>query len=175
MILKNYKGFFFLVTILFMLVLAFLQTGCKVYRFKDVSIPDTIKVVKVNMIQNKAAYVNPNLAPKLTDALRQKIVSQTKMTQTNGDDADWEISCTVTTYSFSTSGISNQRVNTNRLNVGIHIEINDKRAQKINKYDVSRSFDYDGSMALQQAEQSLESDMLKSLTDDIFNRIFSNW
>ena len=97
------------------------------------------------------------------------------MTQTNGDDADWEISCTVTTYSFSTSGISNQRVNTNRLNVGIHIEINDKRAQKINKYDVSRSFDYDGSMALQQAEQSLESDMLKSLTDDIFNRIFSNW
>lgn len=175
MILKNYKGFFFLVVLLLLVVTAFLQTGCKVYRFKDVSIPDTIKVVKVNIMQNKAAYVNPSLAPKLTEALKQKIVSQTKMTQTNGDNADWEINCTITTYSFSTSGISNQRVNTNRLNVGVHIEVDDKRAQKMHKYDVSRSFDYSGSMALQQAEQSLESEMLRSLTDDIFNRIFSNW
>ncbi|AHF17222.1 LPS assembly lipoprotein LptE [Niabella soli] len=175
MILKNYKGFFFLVASLLMVITAFIQTGCGVYRFKDVSIPDTIKVVKVNIIQNKASYVNPSLAPKLTEALKQKIVSQTKMTQTNGDNADWEINCTITTYSFSTSGISNQRVNTNRLSVGVHIDIDDKRAQKVHKYDVSRSFDYSGSMALQQAEQSLESEMLRSLSDDIFNRIFSNW
>lgn len=175
MTLKTCKRFFAIGIILFVAVLGFMQTGCGVYRFKDVSIPDSIKVVKVNMIQNKATYVNPQLAPELTEKLVQKIMSQTKLKQTQGDDADWDISCTIKTYSFATSGISNQQVNTNRLNVGINIEVRDNHSQKTNKYDVTRSFDYGGSMSLQQAEQSLKTEMLRSLSDDIFNRIFSNW
>ena len=34
-------------------------TGCKVYSFRDFSIPDSIQVIKVNYIDNKASYVNP--------------------------------------------------------------------------------------------------------------------
>lgn len=151
------------------------QSGCGVYRFKDVSIPDSVKVVRVKLMENKAPYVNPQLAPKLTEALTRKIVSQTKLSQTTGDNADWDITCKITGYSFTTAGISNQRVNTNRLNVNIAIEVLDKKSQKTSKYDVTRSFDYDGALALQQAEQKLEPDMLRDLSDDIFNRIFSNW
>ncbi|MCF3107231.1 LPS assembly lipoprotein LptE [Niabella sp. CC-SYL272] len=175
MILKNYKALVAMLVISAALVLAFAQTGCGVYKFKDVSIPDSVKVVRVGIIQNKASYVNPQLAPELTERLKQKIVSQTRMKQTNGDDADWDINCTITSYSFSTSGISNQRANTNRLNVGVHIDVRDNHSQQTKKYDVTRSFDYDGSLALQQAEQGLKSEMLRSLSDDIFNRIFSNW
>ncbi|WP_018627433.1 LPS assembly lipoprotein LptE [Niabella aurantiaca] len=176
MTLKNYKTFFAVLAVLAVLVLAFAQSGCGIYKFKDVSIPDTIKVVRVGIIQNKASYVNPQLAPELTESLKRKITSQTRLRQTNNsDDADWDINCTITSYSFSTSGISNQRANTNRLNVGVHIDVRDNHSQKINKYDVTRSFDYDGTLALQQAEQGLKTEMLRSLSDDIFNRIFSNW
>ena len=173
MILKNYKPVASALIIL-MVLLGFSQSGCGVYRFNDTDIPPEVNVVKVNFIQNRARYINPTLAADLTDKLRQKIVSQTRLKQTNGDDADWVISPTITTYSLSTSGISNQQVNSNRLNVAISIEVRDS-TQKPKKYDVSRSFDYPGSMTLQQAEAQLKDELLRSLTDDMFNRIFSDW
>src|SRR5690606_33864784 len=176
MILKNYKRLLVVALIFATFCIGFTQSGCGIYRFKDVSIPDSVRLVKINQIQNKASYVNPRLAPALTDKLRQKIVSQTRIGQTNGDNADWIIDCTITSYSFSTSGISNQQVNTNRLNVGVHIEVKDNHTQKIiGKYDVTTPFDYSGSMSLQQAEQALESQMLRDIPDAIFNRIFSSW
>lgn len=155
---------------------AFIHNSCSVhYGFKDVSIPDSIKIVKVNFIENRATYINPQLSPQLTDKLRQKIVSQTKLKQTNGDNADWEISATITDYSFSTSGISNQQTSTSRISVGVHVVINKIREDKTDEYDVSRNFDFPSSQSLQQAEASLMTEMIRGLTDDIFNRLFSNW
>jgi hypothetical protein len=40
---------------------------------------------------------------------------------------------------------------------------------------VSRSFDFDANLTLTQAEARLLDEMVRSLTDDMFNRIFSNW
>ena len=162
------------VVIFISIILAVSQSGCGVYRFNDTDIPPEVNIVKVNFVQNKARLVNPTLAGELTDKLKQKIVSQTRLKQTNGDDADWEISPIITNYSLSTSGISNQQVNSNRLNVAISIEVRDS-TQKPKKFDVSRSFDYPGSMTLQAAEAQLKDEMLRSLTDDMFNRIFSDW
>jgi hypothetical protein len=155
------------------------NTGCKVYSFRDVAIPDSIKTVKVNFIENRAPYVNPQLSPRLTDRLRQKIVSQTKLSQTNNDNADWNISGQITNYSFSTSGISSETgkssVTTNRLTVTVHIILNDQKANKTQEYDVSRNFEFSGNQSIQQAEAALGDDIIKGMTDDIFNRIFSNW
>ena len=145
------------------------------YGFKDVSIPDTIKTVKVLYIENKARYINPQLSPRLTDKLRQKIVSQTKLSQTNSDNADWEISGYITDYSFSTSAISGQQVANNRLTVGLHITLNNRKAGDTKDYDVSRSFEFKGNQSFQQAEASLMDEILRTLTDEIFNKLFSNW
>ena len=68
------------------------SSGCRVYKFRDYALPDTIKTVKINFFDNKARYVNPQLSPRLTDRLRQKIVSQTRLSQTNNDNADWRFS-----------------------------------------------------------------------------------
>ena len=82
------------------------SSGCRVYKFRVYALPDTIKTVKINFFDNKARYVNPQLSPRLTDRLRQKIVSQTRLSQTNNDNADWEISGYISDYSLSTSAIS---------------------------------------------------------------------
>ena len=145
------------------------------YGFKDVSIPDTIKTVKVLYIENKARYINPQLSPRLTDKLRQKIVSQTKLSQTNSENADWEITGYITDYSFSTSAISGQQVANNRLTVGLHITLNNRKADDIKDYDVSRSFEFKGNQSFQQAEASLLDEILRTMTDEIFNKLFSNW
>jgi Lipopolysaccharide-assembly len=149
--------------------------GCNIYKFRDISIPDSIKTVKVNFIENRAPYVNPQLSPRLTDKLRQKIVSQTRLSQTNSDNADWDIKGYISNYTSSTSGISQQQVATNRLTVSVHITLNDQKANKTQEYDVSRNFEYGASKSLTQAEAELADEILRGLTDDIFNRIFSNW
>lgn len=156
----------------------FLATGCKVkYGLKDVSIPADIKTVKINYIENRARYVNPQLSPRLTDKLRQKVVGQTRLTQTRteNDNVDWEISGFITDYSFSTSAISNQQVANNRLTVSVHITLNDRKKDEVKDYDVTRSFEFKGNQSLQQAENSLGDEMIRTLTDEIFNKLFSNW
>ena len=152
-------------------------SGCGIYKFKDVSIPPEIKTVRVNYIENRARYINPQLSPRLTDKLRQKIVGQTRLSQTNSDNdnADWDITGFITEYSFSTSAISNQQVANNRLTVSVHITLNNRKEDKITDYDVSRSFEFKGNQSFQQAENALGDEMIRTLTDEIFNRLFSNW
>ena len=153
----------------------FSNSSCGIYRFSDAAIPDSIKTLKVNLLENRASYVNPSLAPRLSDKLRQKILSQTKLSQTNNDNADWEISGTVTQYSFSTSAITGQQASNNRLTVGISIILTDRKADKTEKHEVSRSFEFRGDQSFQQAETNLAEEMIRTLTDDIFTKLFSKW
>jgi Lipopolysaccharide-assembly len=151
-------------------------TSCKIYKFTEAGVlPDSIKTVKVIYIENKAQYINPQLSPKLTDKLRQKIISQTRLSQTNNDNADWVISGFITDYRFSTSAISGQQVANNRLTVSVHIIKNSNKEDKKEEYDVSRSFEFKGNQSFQQAEASLSDEMVRTLTDEIFNKLFSNW
>ena len=163
-----------LLTGLLSFLLTGIPAGCGIYKLNDASVPDSIKTVKVNFIENRASYVNPQLSPRLTDKLRQKIIGQTRLTQTNAQ-ADWEISGTITQYAFSTSAISGQQVATNRLTVGLNITINDLKANKTDRYDISRSFEFRSNLSFQQAENALGDEMIRTLTDEIFNRIFSKW
>jgi len=166
---------FGIVTIALLLLLSFGNSSCNVYKFRDIAIPDSIKTIKVNFIENRAPYVNPLLSPRLTDRLKQKIVTQTKLSQTNNDNADWDVKGYISNYTSSTSGISQQQVATNRLTVTVHISVNDQKANKTQEYDVSRNFEYSATKSLSQAESELADDIIRGLTDDIFNRIFSNW
>ena len=166
------KKIFLLAVIgLFSFMALFSNSSCGIYKFNDASVPDSIKTVKVNFIENKATYINPQLSPRLTDKLRQKIVGQTKLTQTNNDNVDWEISGTV----FSTSAITGQQAANNRLTVGIQMILVDHKADKTEKFDVSRSFEFKGNQSFQQAENDLAEEMIRTLTDDIFNKLFSKW
>ena len=168
-----YNRFFYRLVISGLLVTCF--SGCLRYAFKDVSVPPDVKTVKVNFIENRARYVNPQLSPKLTDRVRQKVTGQTKLTQTSGDNADWEISGEIREYSVSTSGISNQQEATNRLTVSVHIELYKRKSDEKSEFDISRNYDFSATQSLQQAEARLNDEMIRTLTDDIFNRIFSNW
>lgn len=157
-------------------ILIMALTGCKVYSFKDAVIPTDVKTVKIGFFENRARYVNPQLAPKLTDKLQVKITSNTKLTRTNNDDAHYIINGTITNYDPSqTVGVSAQQASTNRLTVTVHVIFKKTLDNKVEEFDVTRSFDYSANLTLQQAEGQLAEEVIRTLTDEIFNRIFSNW
>lgn len=168
---KRYAGLLFAFFV-------FTFATCK-YSFKDTSpIPPEIKTFRVQLFGNKARYVNPALAPQLTEKVKQKIISQTRLRQTNNDDAHYDISGYVSDYSVSTSGISNQRSGTNRINVTFHLIFRntvspDPKASF--EADLTSNYDFSASQTLQQAEAGLMDKIQSTVTDAIFNRIFSNW
>ena len=156
------------------LLLAFFSS-CSVYSFRDVSIPPEVKTIKIGFIENKARYINPVLSPMLTDRLQQKITGQTRLTRTNNDDAHFQINGYISEDNITTSGISAQQAATNRLTISVHIIFRNTLTGKTEEYDVSRNFDFSANLTRQQAENGLRDEILRNLTDEIFNRIFSNW
>lgn len=160
------------------LVLVTLFSGC--YSFKDVSIPPNVKTARVNYIENKARYINPQLSPQLSDKLRQKVNNQTRLTLVQGDDAHYDISGYVSDYSVTTSGISQQnnqsQASLNRLTVTVTVIFkNNLDPTKNFESPVTRTFEFSANLSLQQAEAQLNETIIQNLTDEIFNKIFSNW
>ena len=156
------------------LILVVLFSGC--YSFKDVSIPPNVKSARVNFFDNKARYINPQLSPQLTDKLRQKVNNQTRLTLVQGDDAHYDIGGFISDYSVTTSGISQQQAATNRLTVTVTVVFkNNLDPTKNFESPVSPSFEFPATSSLQQAEAQLTETIIQNMTDEIFNKIFSNW
>ncbi len=163
-----------LVTFHFSLLI--LLSSCGVYKFKDVSIDyNKYKTIKINFIENRAPIINTQLAPKLNDKLQQKIVSQTRLTRTSNDDAHYQLSGFISTYNVSTTAISSTQAATNRLTIGIHMVVKDILENKTDEFDINRNFDFSANLSLDQAYVQLQDEIIRNLTDEIFNHIFSNW
>src|SRR6202000_3118180 len=158
-------------------------SSCKIYSFKDTSIPAEVKSIHIGYNENRAPLVTPQLAPQLNDALRQKINNQaSRLSQIQTSDADYDVSGWVSGYSYSTSGVSNQQASTNRLAVTVHIVFKnhlDPTGKKVApadfEADVTRNFDFSASITITDAEAQLIPTVVSNMTDEIFNKLFSNW
>jgi len=166
----------------FLLFMLFASTisGCVTckYGFKDkASIPADVTTFRVNFFENKARYVNPQLAPQITEKLKQKIIGNTRLRQTNNDDAHYDISGYVSDYSPTTSGINNGVASTNRLNVTVHMVLknNIDPNKKVTEADIPTNFDFPATQSLAEAESSLTDKIVRNIVDGIFNKIFVNW
>lgn len=164
--------------------IACVGSGCKVhYGFSEnnPSLPDSIKTVYVQYIDNHAAYVNPQLSPALTERLKQKITRQTKLSQTNNiGNAHLALTGEITEYSVTTSGISSangqKQTSVNRLTVSVRLTLANQLSNTPPKdFTVSRQFDFSALQSLQSAEAQLLDEMVRNLSDEIFNRLFSDW
>jgi hypothetical protein len=154
----------------------FLFSSCGVYSFKDVSIDySKMKTVKVGFLDNRARYINPQISPRLTDNLKQKINNFTKLALVNSDDASYVITGYVSRYDVSLAAISNNQSAANRLTVAVTITSVNTVDNKTDNFTVSKDFDFSAQLSLQQAEGQLQTDIINQMTDLIFNHIFSNW
>ena len=149
---------------------------CK-YSFKDTApIPQEVKTFRVNYLENRARYVNPLLSPQLTEKLKQKIIGNTRLKQTNDDNAHYDISGYISDYSVTTSGISGNAASTNRLSVTFHLIFkNNLDAKKNSESDVNYSIDFPSTSSQNDVEIKKGDEIITNLTDAIFNKIFSNW
>lgn len=149
---------------------------CK-YSFKDAApIPVEVKTFRVQYLENRAQYINTQLSQQLTENLKSKVIGNTRLKQTNEDDAHYDISGYVSQYVTSTVNIANNSSTTNRLTVGFHLVFkNTLDPTKNFEVDISRNEDFAANKSLSEAENSLTPTVVKNIVDEIFNKIFSNW
>src|SRR5450432_211459 len=142
-------------------------SACKIYSFKDVSIPPEVKTIEIGFIENRARYVDPQLSPQLTDKFKQKISNQTKLTQVQAD-ADYDVSAFVAEYNVTTAGVANQTASINRLTVTVHLALKNRlNDQKLGtpdfETDITRNFDFPATSNLTDAEATLTPQIVQQM------------
>lgn len=159
-----------------LLITCFNFATCK-YGFKDAApIPTEVKTFRVNYFENRAEYKNPQLSPQITEKLKQKIISTTRLRQTNDDEAHYDISGYVSAYQVTSTGVTGGNTSLNRLTTNFHVIFKNSLDEKKNfEGDVTYSIDFDANLSLSQVETQKGEEIVKNLTDAIFNKIFSNW
>lgn len=164
-----------------MLVVVLLLPGaCKIsYSFSGASISPDVKTVSVFYFDNRVqrgSTVNPTLSQEFTDALRDKMKSQTNLTLV-GEDGDVQFEGEFTTYKVEPLAITgDQAAALNRFTVTVRVKFTN-RIDPDQDFDTSftRYEDYPSTQNFEDVEQDLLEKIIENLTEDIFNRAFVNW
>lgn len=155
-------------------------TACKVtYSFTGASIAPNVKTFSVYYFPNRAKLVNPNLSQLLTqgpDGLENKLIKQTSLNQIK-ENGDLEFSGQITEYDVKPMNISKGDLAAqNRLTISIKVKYTNN---KDHEQDWEKTFteyeDFDSNKSLNDVEDSLVSEIIKKLADDIFNASVANW
>ncbi len=149
--------------------------SCHIYSLSGASIEG--KTLNIHLLDNKARNVMPSLASTLTDKLRSRILSQTGLSPVTKDDADYDMSGSITSYEVTVTGATNVQVaSKNRLTISVQIIFKNRLNDKASfSQTFTRFSDFDASQILQNVESALIEDIGNQLADDIFNKAFVNW
>ena len=166
--------------IVFIIAVFSLISACSLpkYSLSGASIHPDAKTVSIQYIQNNAPLVNPQLSQELTEALKDKFVSQTNLSLINRE-GDLEFSGEVINYQTKPMAIQeNDIAALNRLTITIRIKFVNKKDPD-SKYDFDKTFsrydDYQSDKDLSQVEGDLIVKIIEELVEDIFNESVVNW
>lgn len=152
-------------------------SGCKVhYSFSGASIPPEAKTVSVQYFQNIASLAPPTLSQSFTEALRDKLSSQTRLALVNkGGDLSFEGN--ITGYSTGPIAIqSTDQAAMNRLTITVNVKYKCSFDEKKNfEQTFSRFSDYSSAQTITAVEDQLLKDINEQLVQDIFNRALNDW
>ena len=158
-------------------LLAVIQ-GCQI-RLNGASIPKELKTINIKYFENDAPLVVNNLSQTFTEALKDRIRSQTSLSIVRGE-ADATLEGSITGYSIAPVAIQatadNRAPVAGQTRLTITVSVTYTNPDKKNNFTnlaFSRYKDFTGDISSQ--EQSLIQDINKQLTEDIFNKAFANW
>jgi hypothetical protein len=153
-------------------------SGCKVYSFTGASLPADVKTVTVDQIRNSATNGPALLNQTITDALKNKLITEASLRQVTYD-GDLVFKGAVTGYSYAAQAPTAQlQSGVNRLTITIQITFENKKYPKDSWKQAetfSRYADAPGSANLSDVQDALIADIVKQLMDDIFNKAFVKW
>ncbi len=169
---QHFVKFFFL----FLLSISLAGCGNNGYSFKGISIPPEVTTYYVSQFKSNALNAPPTLAPEMTDALDGKIRRETRLVN-NNTEPDIEFKGTIVDFRVSSEAPQPGEFSSiNRLTIVTAIEYISKTNEEDDfKKNFSFFFDFPATTELASIQSEAIEDILDQLTEDIFNKAFTNW
>jgi len=160
------------------LLLCLSVTSCGVkYGFTGGSIPANMKTVNVQYFENIAPMVYQTLSQNFTEGLKERIRNQSRLSQVNGD-ADAMFEGVITGYDIAPVAIEagSDRAAMNRLTITIKVKYTN-RLDETGESNFEQSFSQFREFLppIQGKEEATVNEIIKLLTEDIYNKAFANW
>lgn len=152
----------------------FLCQSCGTYTFSGASIPEEMKTISIQFFENNSALVVPYLSSQFTEALKERVRNQSRLT-IERSDADANFEGRITDYSVRPSSIQgNERAGLNRITITVSVKYTNALKPELSfEESFQGSQEYAG--PLPAKEQELITLINRQLTELIFNRAFANW
>ena len=161
-----------------LIAFVFAFSGCSIkYSFSGASIPPEAQTVSVANFPNMAPLVNPTLSNTLTEALKDRFLSQTNL-QLISSYGDLQFEGSIVGYKTAPVNIqaNSDAAAQNRLTIAVKVKFTnllDPEANYETKF--SRYAEYDSSQSLADVESGLVEQIVEELIEDIFNKAVVNW
>lgn len=160
-----------------LIIVISLLSSC--YTLKNASIPPDLKTINIQFFENNAPLVVNNLSQTFTEALKERIRTQSRLSLVRGE-ADATLSGSIIGYTIApvsieaTSNNAPPIAGANRLSITVKVKFVYDKDKKLNfEESMTRFANYKGDINSQ--EQNLIQEITKQLTEDIYNKAFSNW
>lgn len=161
-----------------LLALLVALSGCRLsVSLTGSDIDPRAKTVYVQTFRNNSSLVNPTLSQEFTNALKDRIQSQTPLTIINTQNGDYLLEGEITGYSINPVAIQgDETAAMNRLTITVNVRFTNKYDENKNfEQSFSRYVDYSSAQNFTSIESSLVTEINDALTEDIFNKAFVNW
>lgn len=167
---------FQLLTLLAVLLLT--AAACSVsYKFNGSSIDYTkVRTIQINDFPVRSAYVWAPMGAMFNNRLRDQFADHTRLSQVK-KNGDLKIEGEITQYSQRNKGVAAEG---HSAQAELSITVNVRFTNNTNhKEDFERQFtasaSYETTVSLNSVQESLVTDMIKDLCDQIFNATVANW
>jgi hypothetical protein len=160
-----------------LLLLAFGWQRCS-YSFSGAVLSSDVKTVYVGNFSNQAELVIPSLAQEFSDALRDRLLSQTNLKLVgNPEEADLVFEGAITGYQITPVNIaSTDQPRQNRLTITVLVNFVNKRYPEYSWEKTFTNFaDFDATQDISQIQREVTQIIHQKLTQDIFNSALSTW
>ncbi len=152
-------------------------TGCSInYTFSGASIPEQAKTYSVGFFLNQATFVNPNLSQTFTEYLKEFIARQTRLQQVDRN-GDMQFEGEITQYNIRPMAITQDATAAQtRLTIAINVRFfNGIYPDKDFETEFSGFADFPSTESLQAVEDELINEIINQISQEIFNKAFTDW
>ncbi|QKJ33030.1 LptE family protein [Mucilaginibacter mali] len=174
-----------IIVVLVLFAIMATYSSCSV-TLNGASIPAEMSTVDVEYFDNNALFVVNNLSQNFTEALKQRIRSQSRLSIVRTPEADAVFSGAIIAYNIAPvsvqatgNGNTPPIANASRLTITVKVKYKPNNSKKGLEHaegyeqEFTKTADYTGDIGSQ--EQALILNITKQLTEDIFNKAFADW
>ncbi len=146
------------------------------FNFTGGNVDPRLQTLAVDQFINEAPIIVPSLAQDFTEALQDRFLSQSRLSLTT-ESADIFISGVVTGYQVDYVAIQgDDRAAQNRLSVSVRVKFENNVDINENWEQTFSSFvDFNADDDFTSIEQTLVTEIIEQLTQDIFNKSIGKW